>query len=153
MRSQLIRFYLLLFITALGNAGNAGDLNETSKTANEAIPAISATIQVDVYYFYFQPRCQTCIDIEIFSKEAIESGFPEELRRGTVRWHAYDVDVKEVEHYWNDFHLETKSLVVVANENGKPLKWKNCEKVWDLVDRKPDFIKYVQDEVRAYLIN
>jgi hypothetical protein len=40
---------------------------------------------------------------------------------------------------------------MVDVQNGKQVQWKNCEKIWDLVGAKPDFLKYVQDEVRGYL--
>jgi len=129
-----------------------------SAVANEPIGDVryesamsDSGLQLDVYYFYFQPRCQTCIDIELFSKEAIDSAFQPELIQGTIKWHAYDVDIKEHEHFWYDFELETKSVVVVASKDGKQIRWKNCEKVWDLVLDKPAFVKYVQDEVRAFL--
>jgi hypothetical protein len=34
---------------------------------------------------------------------------------------------------------------------GKPAEWKNLEKVWQLLQDKPKFLRYVQDETRGYL--
>jgi hypothetical protein len=127
-----------------------------AETESRAVPDTvninkSAKHQVVAYYLYVMPRCQTCLNIEAFSKEAIESAFADELKQGSVEWHAYDTGIPEHEHYWDDFKLEVKSLIMVEMKEGKQIRWKNCEKVWDLVEDKPAFAKYVQDEVRAYL--
>jgi hypothetical protein len=36
-------------------------------------------------------------------------------------------------------------------KDGKQAEWKNLSRVWELVRRKDAFLRYVQDEVRAYL--
>jgi hypothetical protein len=41
--------------------------------------------------------------------------------------------------------------VLVNEVRGKPTQWKNLEKVWQLLQDKPKFLRYVQDETRAYL--
>jgi hypothetical protein len=131
-----------LVFAASGNAPATADTTVASGKINHT---------VIVYYLYFTPRCETCMNMEAFAKEAVETGFVNELKQGAVEWHSYDTGKKEYEHYWSDFKLETKSLVMVDVQDGKPVHWKNCEKIWDLVGDKPDFLKYVQDEVRAYL--
>jgi hypothetical protein len=52
------------------------------------------------------------------------------------------------EHFIKDYQLYTRSLVVVDESN--PKRFKNLDKVWQLVRDKPAFLKYVQDEVRAF---
>jgi hypothetical protein len=60
-----------------------------------AYPTLSAVVQqppapktgghrVIAHYFHTNTRCSTCIKIEQFSKEAIEQGFPEELKNGAL---------------------------------------------------------------------
>lgn len=115
--------------------------------------AIAVNQKVVVYYLYFKPRCETCLNMEVFAKEAVETGFANELKNGTVEWHSYDTDLDENKHFWNDFKLETKALIIEKVQNGKPVSWKNCEKIWELAGAKPDFMKYVQDEIKADLVN
>jgi hypothetical protein len=134
-----------LNVAAFAEAGESAAWLDTSATEQ------TAGRKIVIYYLYVMPRCQTCLNIEAYSKEAIETAFGDELQNGTVEWHAYDTGMPEYEHYWCDFELETKSLVVVEMMDGKQVRWKNCERVWDLVEDKPAFLKYVQDEVRAYL--
>jgi hypothetical protein len=40
---------------------------------------------------------------------------------------------------------------MVNVQDGKQLRWKICEKMWDLVNVKPTYLEYVQAEVRSYL--
>jgi hypothetical protein len=105
---------------------------------------------VVAYYFHGNFRCQTCRKIEAISREAVESGFPEELKTGRLEWHVINVEEPENEHFVKDYQLFSKSLVLVAREGSKQTRWKNLQKVWTLVGDKEEFIQYVRDEIRAY---
>jgi hypothetical protein len=39
----------------------------------------------------------------------------------------------------------------VKVRDGKRVEWRNLDKVWDLVRKKDDFLKYVQTNIREYL--
>jgi hypothetical protein len=152
MVMKTARMYMSLLILVSLSAGvtAAADKEMVSAPDTNAV-SITAGHKIVVYYLYFKPRCETCLNMEAFSKEAIETGFANELKQGLVEWHAYDVDSSAYKHYWDDFKLDTKALVMVEWREGKQVRWKNCTKIWDLATVKPDFMKYVQDEVRSYL--
>jgi hypothetical protein len=146
------RLILSLFVLGcLGTVVLAGE-NESAVSSSANAAEQVAGRKVLVYYLYVMPRCQTCLNIEAYSKAAIDSAFAEELKQGTVEWHAYDTGLPEYAHFWKDFKLEFKSLIVVEMNDGKPVRWKNCEKVWDLVEDRDAFEAYVRAEVRDYLI-
>jgi len=107
--------------------------------------------KVVAYYFYTTFRCPTCRKIEAFSDEALKQGFSDALRNGTLEWHPVNVQLPENRHFINDYQLFTKSLVIVRFKDGKQVERKNLAKVWELTGNKQAFLKYVQDEVRAYL--
>ena len=113
-------------------------------------PSVSDRTVV-AYYFHGNFRCQTCRKIEAFSREAVESGFPEDLKAGRLEWRAINVEEPGNEHFIQDYQLFSKSLVLVAKEGSKQTRWKNLQKVWTLVGDKEAFIQYVQDEIRAFL--
>ena len=113
-------------------------------------PSVSDRTVV-AYYFHGNFRCQTCRKIEAFSREAVESGFPEDLKAGRLEWRVINVEEPGNEHFIQDYQLFSKSLVLVAKEGSKQTRWKNLQKVWTLVGDKEAFIQYVQDEIRAYL--
>ena len=45
----------------------------------------------------------------------------------------------------------TRSIVVSDIRRGRQRAWKNLDRVWELLDDKPAFERYVQDEVAAYV--
>ena len=106
---------------------------------------------VVAYYFHGNFRCPTCRKIEALSREAVQSGFPEDLRAGRLVWHVINVEEPGNEHFIQDYQLFSKALVLVAKEGSKQTRWKNLQEVWTLVGNKEAFIKYVQAEIRAYL--
>ncbi len=106
---------------------------------------------VVAYYFHGTFRCPTCRKLEAFSREAVESGFPEDLKAGRLEWHVINIEEPGNEHFAQDFQLVSKSLVLVGKEDSKQTQWKNLQDIWTLVNNKEAFIKYVQTEIRSYL--
>lgn len=107
--------------------------------------------KVIAYYFHVTVRCVTCRTIESYSREAIEQGFGRELKDGTIEWRPVNVQQPENRHFIRDYQLFTRSLVLVRLRDGKQVEWRNLEKVWDLVGRRGEFLKYVQSNVKLYL--
>lgn len=143
-----------------------GWLNQTVKAqtnSEENIAAVKDSTEIDktdtteeepdvvAYYFHTTRRCYSCKKIEAYSREAIESGFPEELKNGKLEFHSINIDKAENKHFVKDYQLYTKSLIICDIENGKQIDWKNLSKVWQLLKNKDEFLKYVQDEINAYL--
>jgi hypothetical protein len=128
--------------------------------AKPAKPAVSAAARADTtapphrvvaYYLHTTNRCVTCRKIETYSREAIETAFPQELKDGRLVWRVVNFEEKGNEHFVKDFQLYTKSLVLVDEVKGKQARWKNLTKVWELLPNKDGFFHYVQSEARSYL--
>ena len=122
-----------------------------------AAPQASSPEQVShkviAYYFHTNTRCSTCIKIEQYSHEAIEQGFANELKNGTLEMKVVNYEQPENRHFMQDYKLVSKSLVLVNMVNGKQTKWTNLRAVWQLTGRKDAFLNYVRKEVRGYLSN
>ena len=127
-----------------------------------AYPALSALAQksaapqppahkVIAYYFHTNTRCSTCIKIEAYSKEAIEKGFPDEIKNGTLELRIVNYELPENRHFMQDYRLVSKSLILVNTVNGKQTEWTNLKLVWQLTGRRDAFLNYVRKEVRNYL--
>lgn len=107
--------------------------------------------KVIAYYFHTDTRCSTCIKIEQYSHEAIEQGFANELKNGTLEMRIVNYERPEHRHFMQDYKLVSKSLVLVNMVNGKQTKWTNLKMVWQLTGHKDAFLNYVRKEVRSYL--
>jgi hypothetical protein len=141
-----LAFALLL---ALGPApAAAGGAATPADTARTAAPAARRLV---AYYFHGNVRCATCRKLEAYSREAIEGAFAAELKNGRVVWQPVNYDEKPNRHYLKDYKLYTKALVIVDEAGGQTKRWKNLEKIWQLVGDKPAFLRYVQTETRAFL--
>lgn len=106
---------------------------------------------INVYYFHGKARCYSCTLIEKLTRQGVEEGFPQELADGRVRFAALNVEQDENKHFIKDYKLYTKSVIVSDVIEGKEGRWKNLQKVWELLRDEEAFKDYVQDEVRQYL--
>ena len=126
---------------------------ETKEPSQNAVSSEKKVIQhkVVAYYFHGNMRCMTCRTIEAYTKEAIDTAFAEDIKNRRLEWKVINVDESENEHFVRDFQLVTRSVVIQELSNGRPTRWKNLKQVWQLVRNKGAFLKYIQDETRAYL--
>ena len=117
--------------------------------AEDAAPAGKAT-KIMAYYFHGTARCPTCMKLESYTREAIEDSFKDELKDGRIEWRVVNTDEDGNGHFVKDFKLETKSVVLVAMQGDRQLRWRNLDKIWDLVGNKDEFKKYIRKEVSAF---
>ena len=136
---------LALLLTAIfigwGMAGQAVAEKATApaspeKKANPAAPDANVDI---VYYFMTTQRCSSCMKIEAFTKETVNTAYGEALKKGSMVWRMVDVDQPVNRHFIKEYQLYTKSVVLVKIRNGKEVGWKNLDKVWVLLGNKTAF--------------
>jgi hypothetical protein len=106
---------------------------------------------VVVTYFLTDVRCPTCIKIEAYTKEAVETGFADALADGRLVWRAVNTDEPGNKHFLDAYKLATKAVVVSVRRGGKEVNWKNLEDIWHEVGVKDDFLSYIRTEVAAAL--
>jgi len=107
--------------------------------------------KVVVYYFHGTRRCAKCRKMEAYSKDALEKAFSKELNESKLEWYAINTDKKENSFYEFQYQLYVNSLIISKIENGIEVEWKNLDKIWQLVRKKDEFLKYVQSEVKNFL--
>ena len=127
----------------------AGNLFLGSTPAIAAGAVLGGTITA--YYFHGTFRCPTCRKLEQYSKEAIESNFKNALSSGKLAFKVVNIESKGNEHYVNDYQLYTKSLVLSLTKDGKEIRSKNLDKIWEYVGNKQRFQDYVRAEVSAFM--
>lgn len=126
-------------------------LSRTASVDSATAPAKEPTIadaRVIAYYFHTTYRCVSCRNIEKYTREAIESGFSDDLESGHLVWRVINVEEKGNEHFVKDYQLFTKSVVLVDERTGE---WKNLPKVWQLLGDPNKFIRYIQTETDGFL--
>lgn len=106
---------------------------------------------VVVYFFDSEKECTTCENLERYAHEALQTHFPSELASGELEWRVRNVQDPDNEHFVTEFGLYTKSVVVVGLKDGKPVRWKNLESIWDLVYDKPSYVEYIRANVQEFI--
>lgn len=120
-------------------------------SASTAFAADNNSAKVIAYYFHGSFRCYTCTNMERFSKEAIETNFKDDLASGRLEFKAVNVEERGNEHFVDDYKLYTKSLILSLVKDGKEVKSKNLDKIWQLARNKQKFIEYVTAELSAFM--
>ena len=111
----------------------------------------SSADKVIAYYFHGSFRCYTCTNMEKYIKEAVEANFKDALQSGTLEFEAVNVEERGNEHFANDYQLYTKSLILSLVKDGKEIKSKNLDKIWEYARNKQRFIDYVISEINGFL--
>jgi hypothetical protein len=140
------RLALAAVLFALARAGSA-----TAGDDGAASAATDGTDGVVAFYFHGNVRCATCRTIEAYAGDAVHAGFADELDGGALTWRVVNVDEPENTHFIQDFQLVTRSVVLAELRNGKVVRFKTLDKVWQLVRTRDDFVEYIQNETREFL--
>jgi hypothetical protein len=149
LKVLLIAAAVLVAWTAPGTGVSPAMAGEIAPSASAAVPAPAHVVRV--YYFHGNARCVSCRKIEALAGESVRAAFADEMKQGKVEWLVVNVEEPSNKHFIQDYKLYTKSLVVVDLVEGTQVRWKNLERIWELLREDEAFRQYVQGEVRSYL--
>jgi hypothetical protein len=107
--------------------------------------------KVMAYYFHGTFRCVTCTNMEKYSREAIDMNFKDKLASGNLEFKAVNVEERGNEHFVDDYKLFTKSLILSLVKDGKEVKSKNLDKIWEYSQNRKKFIDYVAGEINGFM--
>jgi hypothetical protein len=125
--------------------------SETASKGTQNNPASMENHALTVYYFHTTFRCPTCRKIEALTESTVKNFFSAELADKKVIWKSINIELPENKHFADDYKLFTKSVVIVDTANGKQIRWKNLDKIWELVRDESAFTIYVKNEITGYL--
>lgn len=151
MRQLLVIFALLPVLAVALLAADTTKPAPADTTAAITAPAPDSTAQFLVYYFHGNQRCATCRKLEAYTQEAVDSGFVEQLKVGSIKWLPTNTDDSASAHFVKDYDLYTKAVIVSQVVNGKEIRWKNLDKIWELVGDKEQFVTYIQSELKTFM--
>lgn len=98
-----------------------------------------AESQFSAVYFHAPHRCPTCRKIETFSHEALTP----EIEVGKLAWQIADYTSDENASLVDQFEVYTSTVVLVEVQNGKIVRWKNLEEVWNHTSDQADFTAFI----------
>ncbi|XZE17600.1 nitrophenyl compound nitroreductase subunit ArsF family protein [Pirellulaceae bacterium SH449] len=129
-------------IAPSGTTPQQADSNSSlaeSADASVALDAKLAETQFTAVYFHAPHRCPTCRKIESFSHEALTP----EIESGKIAWTVADYTSNENETLVDQFKVFAPTVVLVEVQDGKVVRWKNLEEVWDHTSDQVGFTAFI----------
>ncbi|AVV83215.1 nitrophenyl compound nitroreductase subunit ArsF family protein [Shewanella putrefaciens] len=106
---------------------------------------------LNVYYFYGNQRCTTCVRMEKFTQKTLMENFLKEVRDGEMQLNLVNVDLAENQHYIEDYELIFRSVVISTSKDGVETEWRRLDKIWELANNEVAFQQYLTEEIEAIL--
>jgi thiol-disulfide isomerase/thioredoxin len=120
----------------------------STMTAKAADPPADRVVAM---YFHRTERCPTCKMMGSYAEEAVKSGFASQLKKGTVEFRYIDFQQPKNANLAKAYKVTGPALIVAKVADNKVSKYNDLKEIWVKVREKTQFIKYVQDNVRAYV--
>ena len=90
-----------------------------------------------------------CEKIEKYTHEVLQKSFADQLKDETLVWQVLDYESPKNSSLVRDFMVKKTCIVVGdARPDGSGMATNLEKKVWELVDKKEDFQKFIQREVK-----
>lgn len=106
------------------------------------IPEPTRGEQWTVFYFHSSHRCPTCRGIEANTRAAVK----DEVAAETLALRVLDYEAPAHRHFVEQFDLAFPTVILALMRDGATVRWKNLDRVWDLWEDPPAFVRYVQAE-------
>lgn len=105
---------------------------------------------IEVKYYHATLRCASCIQIEDFISKTLNLAYDKELKDSTLRFTSLDFMQPENEPMMEKYGFDTQALIITKVVDGKEVKFKNLDLIWDYLSDFAKFEKYVEDEIREF---
>lgn len=154
MKSKKVFTFLLLGFVAASVAFAIRKVSPDGEAVKDQAPASSdptiavtpmgleatlADSRFTAVYFHAPHRCPTCRKIESFSHAALKS----EIDSGKVAWQIADYTTNANASLVDQFKVFTSTVVLVEVQDGKVVRWKNLEEVWNHTTDQADFTAFI----------
>lgn len=116
-----------------------------------SLPSSAQESKTIVYYFWKKPRCVSCVNLENYTKEAVEENFSKNVNEGKIEYKIVDFSLNENKHFGKKYGLYTKTVILSKVENGKEVKSKNLAQIWMKLRDKSAFKNYIKGEVESFI--
>jgi len=83
-------------------------------TPAKTAPKTTVAKKVEVYYFHFTRRCETCKAVEAESKKALETLYPAQVKSGQVSFTSINLDDKSSKALAAKCKAEGQSLLIIS---------------------------------------
>ncbi len=132
-------------------AGSNSKSNDAAaQRTSSGAPTLAMQDGIKVYYLHGNIRCPTCRSIESNAKEAVETGFADQLAAGRIEWGVVNYETPGNEHFATDYEVVAPTVVLVKYVGGQQVTWKALPEVWEHVGDDAALVDFVQQSLREF---
>ena len=152
MKKQFITAALLLFVgvslfVAFADVAGWRQAASEEGAATEGQSEIPSLIDSDAktrftaIYFHAKHRCPTCETIEAYARDALSS----EIEQGNIAWKIADYTAEKNKPIVEQCEVFTSTVVLLDVQDGKVIRWRNLEDVWNYTSDKTAFTSFMNE--------
>lgn len=105
----------------------------------------SVSNKVEVYYFHFTRRCNTCISVEATTKQAFETLYADKIKKGEYSFKAINLDDASSKTIAEKLSVGGQTLLVVCGNNKVDITDKGFMNAHNLEKMKAIISKTISD--------
>lgn len=94
-----------------------GSLSCVAQETKKAEPKTTSVAKVEVYYFHFTRRCNTCQSVEENAKLAVEQLYADKVKTGEYSFRGINLDDESTKAIAEKLGVGGQSLLVVCGNN------------------------------------
>jgi hypothetical protein len=79
------------------------------------IVSVQAVTKVEVYYFHYTRRCETCQAVESETLKSVKQLYPEQFKKRLITFKSVNLDEKKNKTLANQCKAEGQALLVISN--------------------------------------
>ncbi len=103
-----------------------------------------------VSYLHGSARCGPCRTLQAYATEAVETHFAKELADGSMEFRIVNVATPENRHLQQHYEIYTQSVIVSEMQDGEEIRWRNLDRVWDLLRDRNAYFDYIRREIEDF---
>lgn len=139
---QLIMFGFALVMSL-------GSWSCDAQNNNKADAKTVVSNKVEVYYFHFTRRCNTCESVEANAKKAVEVLYADKVKAGEYSFKAINLDDASSKAIAEKLGVGGQTLLVVCGNNKVDITDKGFMNAHDLERMKADIKKAVEQATKG----
>lgn len=134
-----ITIFSIAFIIMFGSLSCSAQSNKNAGSNN------SVSTKVEVYYFHFTRRCNTCMSVEATAKEAVESLYVDKVKKGEYTFKGLNLDDASSKAIAEKLDIGGQTLLVVFGNKKIDITDKAFMSAHDLEKMKEEIKKAIDN--------
>jgi hypothetical protein len=121
-----------------------GSLSCGAQTGKKADAKSTVSPKVEVYYFHFTRRCNTCMSVEENARKSIESLYADKVKKGEYTFKSINLDEDSSKAIAEKLGVGGQTLLVICGNKKIDITDKGFINAHDLVKMKEEIKKAVE---------